>query len=133
MVGVVFLIVDAWRDELELGRGRLGREEPALGRGVAAGLHQKILAVAGLADAEVEALVLLFVDDDILAGGRAQRVAEEMVVALGDLILGGVEEGLRVGGPGDRADAQSGIGQVCAGLRSRMCSVYWRKPVLSVE
>ena len=44
--------------------------------------------------------------------GCAEGVAKDMVVALGDLVLGGVEEGARVGGPGERADALGGVGQV---------------------
>ncbi len=93
----------------------VGGEEAVLVGGVGAGFDHEVLAVAGAADAEVEALVLFVEDEGVLLGGGAEGVAEEVVLALGGLVFGGVEEGARVGGPGDGADALGGVGQVVSG------------------
>ena len=80
--------------------------------GVAGGFDHEVLAVAGAADADVEALVFFVEDEGVFGGGRAEGVAEDVVLALGGLVLGGVEEGAGVGGPGEGADALGGVGQV---------------------
>ena len=67
---------------------------------MAAGLNHEVEAVAGAADADVEAGILLAEDECIFDGKLAEGVAEDAVLTLGGLVLCGVEEGARVGGPG---------------------------------
>ncbi len=101
MVRVVFLLVETRGEELEFAGGIGGGEEAVLVGGVAGGFDHQVLAVAGAADADVEALIGLVEDDCVFAGGSADGVAEDMVLALGDLVLSGVEEGAGIGRPGE--------------------------------
>ena len=113
MVDVVLLVVDAWGDELEGGLGCGGAEEPGFVGGVAAGFEEDVFAVAGAADAEVEALVVPHERSQTAAD--AELHAEGAVLALGLLVFGGEEEGGGVGGPDDGADAFGGVGEFDAG------------------
>ena len=115
MLGVVLLVVDARGKKAEVAGGVCGLEEAVLVGDVGAGLDHEVLSVAGLADADVEALVRLMEDHGIVGGLCADGVAEEVIVALRGLVFGGVEERLRVGGPDDGADAEGGVGQVLHG------------------
>ena len=117
MVGVVLLVIEAGSDDAEFAGGIGGGEEAILVGGVAAGFDHEVLAVAGAADAEVEALVFFVEDEGVFGGGRAEGVAEDAVLALGDFVLGGVEEGARVVGPGEGADAFGGVGKIGPGAQ----------------
>ena len=114
MVGIVLLVVDAGGDQLERRARLVGGEKAVLGRRVAAGFDEEVLAVAGAAYSEVKAFVRLMVHQHgwFLS---AEGVAEELVVALGLLVLGRVEEGNGVDGPDEGADAFGGVGQVLSG------------------
>ena len=57
VVGVILFVVDARSDKLELAFGCARIEETHFVGDVAAGFEQDVLAVAGAADAEVEAFV----------------------------------------------------------------------------
>ena len=72
---------------------------------MAAGFEDDVFAVAGAARADVEALVVVLVDEDVGGVGRAEGVAEELELALLLFVFDGVEEGCIVGGPDDGADA----------------------------
>ena len=115
MIDRVLLLVYTRRDHEEDSARRLGVEVAALVGGVAAGLHHQVLAVAGLADAEVEAFVPLFVDQGVVSGRISQPVPEEFVLALRDLVFGGVEERMRVCRPHQRPDTLGRIGKLLAG------------------
>ena len=99
----------------------VGGQKAELVGGVAAGLDHEVEAVAGAADAEVETLVLFVEDEVVFGGGCAEGVAEDAVLALGGLVLGGVEEGARVGGPGQRSDALGCVWEV--GERAQVADV----------
>ncbi len=71
--------------------------------------ENEILAVARLADFDIVELILLVVEK--VEVGRAEDVAEEFVAAFGDVVLGGQEERLVVGGPSHGSDAGGGIGE----------------------
>ena len=114
VVGVVLLVVDAGGDDAELAGGVAGGEEAVFVGGVTAGFDQEVDAVAGFANAEVEALVRFVEDKGVFGCGRAEGVAEDVVLTLGGLVLGGIEEGARVVGPGDGADALSGVWELDA-------------------
>ena len=72
-------------------------------------LENQVLAVARLADADIVEFVLLVVEQ--IEFGRAEDVAEQFVAAFGDVVLGGQEERLVVGGPGHGGDARGGVGE----------------------
>ena len=98
-----------------------GGEEADFVGGVRTGLDKDVLAVAGAAYAEVEALVGFFVDE-VRAAGRedgvfGEGVAEKLVLALGLLVFGGEEDGGGVGCPDEGADAFFCVGEVLASLQ----------------
>ena len=113
--GVLVLVV-ARADEGEAAVGLVGGEDAGLGGGVAGGFHDEEFAVAGAADAEVEALVVVLVDEDVGGVRRAEGVTPELELALLLLVFDGVEEGAIVGGPDDGADALDFAGQGFAGF-----------------
>src|SRR5579859_4103013 len=78
----VFVLVFAWSDELEFAGGLIGGEHVAFAGGVAGGFEHDVLAVAGAASADVEALIIVLVDEDVLRVRRVKRVAEELELAL---------------------------------------------------
>src|ERR1019366_3308300 len=71
--------------------------------------ENQVLAVARLFDADIVELVLLVVEQ--IEFGRAEDVAEQLVAAFGDVVFGGQEERLVVGGPGHGGDAGGGVGE----------------------
>ena len=91
--------------------GSVGGEHPALAGGVAGRFHHDELAVAGAAGADVEALVVVLVDEHVGGVGRSAHVAVELVLALLLLVLDGVEEREIVRRPDNRADALDRAGQ----------------------
>ena len=105
MVRVILLFVHAWSDETKVCLWFVGGEKAELVGGVAAGLDHQVEAVAGAGNAKVETLVLFVEYLRVLLDWLAEGVAQDAVLALGGLVLGGVEEGARVGGPGQRSDA----------------------------
>ena len=111
---MVLLVVDARGDQGQHGFGFDGGQKAALVGGVRAGFDQQVFAVAGTAAAQVEAFVG-FVEDENIGAGRAYRVAEEFVVALGLFVFGGEKKGARIGRPGKRADAFGGVREIVAG------------------
>ena len=99
MVDGVFVLVFAGTDESELAGGLVGGEDAALGGGVAAGFEDDEFAVAGAARADVEALVVVLVDEDVGGVGRVEGVAEELELTLLFFVFDGVEERDVVGRP----------------------------------
>ena len=83
---------------------------------MAAGFEDDVLAVAGAARADVEALVVVLVDEHVGGVGRAERVAVELELALLLFVFDGVEEGEVVGRPGHGADALDRAGEGLAGF-----------------
>ena len=57
------------------------------------------------ASAQVEALVVVLIDQHVAGVRRAKRVPPKLVLALLLLVLDGVKKRAIVGGPDDRADA----------------------------
>ncbi len=85
--------------------GSSAGSDVAFGGGVAGGLEDEEFAVAGAAGADVEALVVVLVDEHVVRVGRAARVTPELELALLLFVFDGVEERGVVGGPDDRAHA----------------------------
>ncbi len=75
------------------------------------------LLIAGLAGAEVEALVGLLEDECVCRLRLAERMAVEPVLALGLFVFDGIEEGGVVVGPDEGADALGGVGEGFAGAQ----------------
>ena len=73
-------------------------------------------AVAGAADAEVEALVVVLIDEHIFGVLRAEGVPPELELALLLLVFDGVKKCPVVGGPDDGADALDFSGEGLAGF-----------------
>ena len=93
VVDGVLVLVFARTDEGEGALGFGGRQHPGFGGGVAGRFQHQELAVAGAACAQVEALVVVLVDQLVLGVGRAEGVAPKLVLALLLFVLDGVEEG----------------------------------------
>ncbi len=115
VVGVVLDVVAAGLDQRPCCGGLGCGQEVGLAGGVAADFEQDEFLVAGLAGAEVEALVGLFEDERVCRLRLAEGVAIELVLALGLFVFDGVEERGVVVGPDDGADALGGVGQRLAG------------------
>ena len=83
----------------------IGGEHEALGGGVAGRFEDDEFAVAGAPGADVEALVVVLVDEHVVAMRRVKRVAKELKLALLLFIFDGVEKAGIVSRPGDGAHA----------------------------
>ena len=101
VVGVVLHVLLARRDQLPLARWIGGVQEALLGRGMAADLQRNVLSAARFSHADVETLILLFIDQLVLARLRADHMPVEPVLALGLFLFDGVENGLIIVGPSD--------------------------------
>ena len=66
MIDGVLVLVVAFADEGEAAVGLIRCEDAGFGGGVAGRLHHQEFAVAGAADAEVEALVVVLVDENVV-------------------------------------------------------------------
>ncbi len=115
MVDGVFVLVLARDDEREGAFGLGGGEDARFGGDVAGRFEHDEFAVAGAARGQVEALVVVLIDEHVGGVRRAEGVAPELVLALLLLVLDGVEEGAVVGGPDDGADALDLAGERFAG------------------
>ena len=73
--------------------GLVGGEDEALGGGVAGGFEDDEFAVAGAAGANVEALVVVLVDEHVVGVRSVERVAPELELALLLFVFDGVEQG----------------------------------------
>ena len=111
MIGVVLLVGSALGDQAEVLVGQACFHVAVFAGGVAAGFDEDVLAVAGAAYADVEALVGFFIDECVVGGRVAQGVAENLVLAFRLLVFDGVEEHRSVRCPGERADALGGVGE----------------------
>ena len=104
-------------DQLEL-RVRVARvEETDLGRRVARGGDDQEIAAPRALDPEVEALVLLLVDELVLRRIGPEDVLVELVRALRLCVLGHVEDRLVVGREGDRVDPLGAIREIGTGAK----------------
>src|SRR5579862_7840064 len=103
-------------DEGEFSFGAIGGEHARLGGDVAGRFENDEFAIAGAADADVEALIVVLVKERVVAVRGAKVVAKELELALLLLVFNGVEETCIVGGPNDGADALDGAGKGLAGL-----------------
>ncbi len=115
VVEVVFVLGGgvARRDELR-GAGRLvGGDEADLGGGGAGREEEDGAAAARAGRAGAEQLVLLLVDERVLRLRVAERVAPDLVRALG-VVFGDVEERLVVGRPEGRDDLAELVREVFA-------------------
>ncbi len=94
VVHVVLVVLLAGSDELQLRRGTVRGEVAHLGRRMAGGLDEDHLAVPRLPYGDVEALVLLLIEEVVF--GFSEDVAEDLVRALGLRMLDSVDQGLAV-------------------------------------
>ena len=117
MIDGVFMLVFACGDQRELAGGIVGGEDVALAGDVAGGFENDVFAVAGAACAEVEALVVVLIDEHVGGVIGAEDVAVELVLALLFFVFDRVEQGSVIRGPGDGADALDGTEQVLAGVQ----------------
>ena len=131
MIDSVFVLVFARADDGKFAGGLIGGEDEGLGGGVAGGFEHDVFAIAGAAGADVEALIVVLVDEDVVGMRRVQCVAVKLKLALLLFVFDGVESCFVVVGPGDRAYALDFSGEGFTGSRSLMRRVYWRKPVVS--
>ena len=116
MVDGVLVLVVARGDEGEAAVGLVGGEDAGFGGGVAGRFQNEEFAIAGAADAEVEALVVVLVDECVGRVLRAEGVPPELELALLLLVFDGVEKGGIFGGPDDGADAFDFSGEGLAGF-----------------
>ena len=101
VVDGILVLVFTGANELELAEGIVGGEDPGFGCDVTCGFEDEKFAVASAAGANVEALVVVLVDEFVLRVGGAAGVTPELELALLFLVLNGVEECLIIGGPDD--------------------------------
>ena len=109
----------SWRGQMILNcacRLVCGGQHLAFSRGVAGGFQDDEFAVAGAAGAEVEALVVVLVDQHVAGSGRAACVTPELVLALLLLVFDGSRRACVVGGPDDGAYALDFSGESLAGF-----------------
>ncbi len=105
------MLVFARADDGEFAGGLIGGEYEALSGGVAGGFEDDVFAVAGAAGADVEALVVVLIDEYVVGMGSAESVAKELELALLLLVFDGVKERGVVCGPGDGAYALDFAGE----------------------
>ncbi len=117
VLDVVLVVLLARGDERPLALGRVGLQDAGLRGRVAGALHHDPRAAPRAADADVEPLVLLLVEQGVGGRGRPDLVPVDAVRALRRLVLDGVEEGLPVRGPRDARDAQHPLGKERARLQ----------------
>ena len=115
VVGVVLLVGNALGEHTKVAGGQRGCDVAILRGGVAAALDEDVLAIAGAANAYVEALVRFFEEERVLVYCGTQGVPVDPVLPLGLLVLDGVEEHGGVGGPGEGTDALGGVWQQVTG------------------
>ena len=116
MVDGVFVLVFARSDDREHAGGIACVEERGFAGDVAGRLKDDIFAVAGAAGADVEALVVVLVDEHVGGVVRSERVAIELELALLLFVFDGVEHRLVIGGPYDGTGAFHRSRQGFAGL-----------------
>ena len=104
MVEGIFMLVLPRADDLELTHWRICGKNARLAGDVAGRLHHQIAAIAGSPHAQVEALVVFFIDQ-FCFGGLPHAVPPELVLALLLFILNRVEKGLVVSRPRNRSHA----------------------------
>ena len=106
LLDFVLLVLHARRDDFPFAGRLIGGQETRVAGGVAAAVDDEILMAARALNANVKALVGIFVGDGIAGDRCSQRVTVHAMLALGLLFLDGVEQGFVVGGPGNGADLQ---------------------------
>ena len=116
MIDGIFVLVFAGADNSEFAGGLLGGEYEALSRSVAGGFEDDVLSVAGASSANVEALIVVLIDENVVGVRHTELMAEELELALLLLVLDGIEDCFIVSGPGDRANALDFSGQCFAGF-----------------
>ena len=112
----VFVLVFAGTDESELSSWLVGWKDAALGGGVAAGFEDDEFPVASTACADVEALIVVLLDENIGGVRRLKGVAIKLKLALLLFVFDGVEERAVVGCPGDGAYALDFAGEGFSGF-----------------
>ncbi len=122
MIDRVLLVIDPRSEEPKLRLRCPGVQSPGFAGGVARGFQQQVLPVAGAADTQVEAFVLLL-EHQIVGAGGSDRVTPELVLTLGLFVFGGEEERGGIGGPGKRAHPRRAVRQGLAGFQipDRQC------------
>src|SRR6266436_882945 len=109
MIDVVFVIGLTREDRFPNGVGVVSGDKAKFSGGLAERSQRDHGLIPAPIDADVEELVLLFVQHLVLI--RAQNVAKHFVVALRDRIFSHIEKSLVVGGPGQVIDAFNFLGQ----------------------
>ena len=77
----------------------IGRERPAFRRRVTSRFKDEVLTIARAANAHIEALVVVLVDEHVGAVFCAEYVAIQLELALLFLVLDGIEQRPIVGRP----------------------------------
>lgn len=97
VVDGILVLVFTGTNELELAEGIVGGEDPGFGCDVTCRFEDKKFSVASAAGANVEALVVVLVDEFVVRVKGAAGVAPELELALLFLVFNGVEERLIIG------------------------------------